>query len=231
MASTTTNLGLTKPASGEAYSIDVVNGNTQKIDDFAGECLNATMGGVASINALKTLLDSLLVAMPANGNKSFQFNFTSTEYPFTQSTYMCTLYKSQNNTTFATAEFRRIDRVSIITASRNSNGWTDWTRVVGLAQVVDISSQTNITSGKIYLVKVNNIRQLVVVDAVLPASDLYLTLPQMTSVDQPAVSTEGILRRYDYSLHFIWLRASGTWGQANGKAGATLNGNLVWLVG
>lgn len=36
MASTTTNLALTKPASGEGYSIDVFNQNFQKIDDFAG---------------------------------------------------------------------------------------------------------------------------------------------------------------------------------------------------
>ena len=36
MASTTTNLGLTKPASGEAYNLDVFNQNFQKIDDFAG---------------------------------------------------------------------------------------------------------------------------------------------------------------------------------------------------
>lgn len=33
MASTTTELGLTKPAGGEAYSIDVFNQNFQKIDD------------------------------------------------------------------------------------------------------------------------------------------------------------------------------------------------------
>lgn len=33
MASTTSNLGLTKPANGEAYSIDVFNQNFQKIDD------------------------------------------------------------------------------------------------------------------------------------------------------------------------------------------------------
>lgn len=36
MASSTTNLSLTKPASNENYSLDVWNQNFQKIDDFAG---------------------------------------------------------------------------------------------------------------------------------------------------------------------------------------------------
>lgn len=35
MASTTSALALTKPANGENYSLDVWNGNMQKIDDFA----------------------------------------------------------------------------------------------------------------------------------------------------------------------------------------------------
>lgn len=36
MATQTTNLNLTKPAEGEAYSVPIVNENMQKIDDFAG---------------------------------------------------------------------------------------------------------------------------------------------------------------------------------------------------
>ena len=40
MASTTTNLELTKPANGENYSLDVWNANMQKIDDFAGKLPN-----------------------------------------------------------------------------------------------------------------------------------------------------------------------------------------------
>lgn len=61
MASTTTNMGLTKPASGEAYSIDVFNGNFDKIDErhmaaaisagatnLSGETLYNCTGTIAS---------------------------------------------------------------------------------------------------------------------------------------------------------------------------------------
>ena len=42
MSSTTSYLGLTKPAASEAYSVDVVNGNTDKIDAMA--CIGAAFG-------------------------------------------------------------------------------------------------------------------------------------------------------------------------------------------
>lgn len=42
MASTTSYLGLTKPAAGEGYSLDVWNNNMQKIDDLA--CIAAAFG-------------------------------------------------------------------------------------------------------------------------------------------------------------------------------------------
>ena len=101
---------------------------------------------------------------------------------------------------------------------------------IGNSEKTDITSQTNAQSGSVYIIRSGRVRQMVFVDVKLPSSDLYLSLPQMASADQPLVSTEWSLRRYDYSLLFIWLRASGTWGQANGQAGATLNGTLTWLV-
>ena len=42
MATTTSNLGLTKPAENESYNIDVFNNNTDKIDQLA--CIGAAMG-------------------------------------------------------------------------------------------------------------------------------------------------------------------------------------------
>lgn len=56
MASTTSKLGLTKPASGEAYSIDVVNQNMQKIDDFAADLTRKTTHrGTANSNYISAL--------------------------------------------------------------------------------------------------------------------------------------------------------------------------------
>lgn len=61
MASTTTNMGLTKPANGEAYSVDVFNNNFEKIDErhmaaamgvsatnLSGETLYNCTGTIAS---------------------------------------------------------------------------------------------------------------------------------------------------------------------------------------
>lgn len=138
MASTTTHLGLTKPASGEGYNIDVVNGNTQKIDDFAGECLNRNLGSVSTVSALSALLDTALAAMPSNGVKAFSLNFTAVDSPFTQATYLCTLYKTTTNTTYAQAVFRRVDQPVVIDAARNSNGWS--------YVLLQVSKWTEITS-------------------------------------------------------------------------------------
>ncbi len=98
------------------------------------------------------------------------------------------------------------------------------------SEITNITSQTNVQSGTVHLIRNGRIRQMVFVDAKLPSGEMYLTLPQMLSTDQPLISTEWILRRYDMTLLFIWLRPSGTWGQSNGQAGATLNGTLTWLV-
>ena len=124
MASTTTNLALTKPAGGESYNVDTWNTNMQKIDDFAGECKNAQLGSAATVSALATILDSALVAMPSNGVKAFQINFTAVDSPFTQATYICTLYKTTTNTTNSHAIFRRVDQPVVVSGARNTNGWS-----------------------------------------------------------------------------------------------------------
>lgn len=232
MASTyTSKLNLEKPDGDDDISVLAINGNSDKIEAFAGNLITENHGAVSSLSGLSTILDNILINLASNQMKAFQINFTTDVLPFKAATYLCMLYKSGTNTTYSHATFRRVDESAVVIGTRNSNGWGNWNMIAGRAQVRNITSQTNITSGAIYIVSLNNIRQMVVVDAVLPASDAYLTLPQMTSQDQPTVSTEGMLRRYDGSLLYIWLRASGTWGQSNGKQGATLNGNLVWLVG
>ena len=124
MATNTSNLALTKSADGEAYSVSVVNGNLDKIDSFAGDILHTNQGTPTSLSALSTILDNMLVALRSNGVKSFQVNFSSDIAPFTAATYMCTLYKSGTNTTYACAVFRRVDAPYVYNAARNPNGWT-----------------------------------------------------------------------------------------------------------
>lgn len=98
------------------------------------------------------------------------------------------------------------------------------------SEITDITSQTNVQSGTVHLIRNGRIRQMVFMDAKLPSGEAYLTLPQMLSTDQPLINTVWMLMRYDMTLHIIWLRPIGTWGQSNGQAGATLNGTLTWLV-
>lgn len=125
MASSTTNLGLLKPDPAENWSVDNhFNTNMQKIDEFAGEMQNKLVISASSINALKNALDSALAAMPNSGVKAFQVNFTVVEAPFTQASYLCTLYKSASNVTYAVATFRRIDQPIVIDGARNTNGWS-----------------------------------------------------------------------------------------------------------
>ena len=52
MATQTSNLNLTKPAEGEAYSVPIVNDNMQKIDDFAGTLKATTLASGTNFNDL-----------------------------------------------------------------------------------------------------------------------------------------------------------------------------------
>lgn len=54
---TTTNLGLTKDDPTEMYSVERVNANTQKIDDFAGE-IRAGKANTADLAAIAASGDS-----------------------------------------------------------------------------------------------------------------------------------------------------------------------------
>lgn len=125
MASNTTNLGLRKPAVSENWSVqDDFNANMDRIDSFVGDCVNANQGGVSSASGLSDLLDSMLSSLRYNGVKAFQMNVATSFSYFSVATYICTLYKSTSNTTYATATFRRIDQPIVIDGARNANGWS-----------------------------------------------------------------------------------------------------------
>lgn len=144
MASTTSKLGLTKPASGEAYSLDVVNTNMQKIDDFAGSIINENKGSIASESALSALLDTILQGLPNNYQKTFQISMSDNFSPFAAATYVCTLYKFGNDTTYAHAIIRRADAPYVFSASRNPNGWSY--EKLQAQTWIDISSQFTVNS-------------------------------------------------------------------------------------
>ena len=124
MSQNTDNIALTKQDANENFSRSILNANWDKVDAFAGECINKVQSGVSSISALSNLLDSLLSAMPSNGVKAFQFGFSAVESPFTQATYFGTLYKSGTGTTYSSAVFRRCDQPVTISGARNTNGWS-----------------------------------------------------------------------------------------------------------
>lgn len=124
MSSTTSKLGLTKAADGEHYDVAVVNNNLQKIDDFAGDLMNESKGSVSSLSALSSLLDTMLVALGNNRTKTFQVAFSANASPFAAATYIGTLYKFGNDTTYAHVIIRRADAPYVYSAARNPNGWT-----------------------------------------------------------------------------------------------------------
>ena len=75
MATQTSNLNLTKPAEGEAYSVPVVNENMQKIDNFAGNANGAVITNqysniVDAINAFRTV-KTFPFTIQKNGSASY----------------------------------------------------------------------------------------------------------------------------------------------------------------
>ena len=144
MASSTTNLALTKPAGGEGYSVDTWNTNMQKIDDFAGDLMNKNKGSVSSISALSTLLDTILTALGNNRTYTFQVSFSANASPFSQATYVGTLYKFGNDTTYAHVILRRADAPFVYSGARNPNGWT----YERLADVAKTEVEITFTSGQ-----------------------------------------------------------------------------------
>ena len=158
MSQNTDNIALTKQDANENFSRSILNANWDKVDAFAGECINKVQSGVSSISALSNLLDSLLSAMPSNGVKAFQFGFSAVESPFTQATYFGTLYKSGTGTTYSSAVFRRCDQPVTISGARNTNGWSfqqlalnsqiasDWTGCADYKETIESGSNAVLQS-------------------------------------------------------------------------------------
>lgn len=142
MASNTTNLDLVKQANNENWSNDIHNANLEKLDAFAGDCTNKNLGSFASLSALATILDTALASMRSSGVKAFQVNCTTASAPFKVLTYLCTLYKSGTNTTFAHATFRSISSSEVIIARRTGNGWGEWQQLVTGGSVLRFANIT-----------------------------------------------------------------------------------------
>ena len=98
------------------------------------------------------------------------------------------------------------------------------------SDLVEITSQTNAQSGHIYLIRTGAVRQLEFVDAKTPSDAPHFSLPTMDASDRPRVTTEANLRKSNHANHAIWIRAGGTFGQANGEQNTTVNGTLTWIV-
>ena len=98
------------------------------------------------------------------------------------------------------------------------------------SDLVEITSQTNAQSGHIYLIRTGAVRQLEFVEAKTPSDAPHFSLPTMDESDRPRVTTEANLRKSNHANHAIWIRVAGTFGQANGEPGVTVNGTLTWIV-
>ena len=220
MSTNTSHYNLVKPAGSEAYDVGVQNGNMELID--------AAMWAMPS--TYKGIIGS---SDDADSLASDGIYYISGDLPLNVPSGLvyCFLYQVSNGAIKHQYIFRPVSGTVVIREKSGSPvAWQRWRFISNRAAATDITSQTNVTGGKVYLVRSGFMRQLVVVDAVLPSNAAYLTLPSMETGDQPTVSTEGILRKLDGTLLYIWIRGAGTWGQSNGTNGATLNGNLVWFA-
>lgn len=225
MSSTTPFLSLVKQALDEHWSVGILNDNLDKIDTAAAKT-NKKMPYCATLSDLQS---AIMTAVGTIGNQEiacgyFDVGFTDDAKGIDGSKGSYILLRQSADVFSIHIFFGTSEAVAYYYSS--TWHWKPGPKAVA----EDITSQTNITSGKVYLVRSAHARQLVVVDAVLPSNAAYLTLPVLDSGDRPSVSTEGLLRMYSGQLLYIWVRANGTYGQANGVNGATLNGNLVWFA-
>lgn len=221
MSTNTSHYNLVKPAGSEAYDVSVQNGNMEKIDAALWNLPATYKRSLTTSDDLNSLSDGVYY-ITAN----MPLNVPNGDIDIAYSILL------QVSTSVIKHQYiiKPFTGVFYMREYSGTPTWKAWRCISNRAVATDITSQTNITGGKIYLVRSGFMRQLVVDDAVLPSNAAYLTLPSMTTGDQPTVSTEGILRKLDGTLLYIWIRGAGTWGQSNGTNGATLNGNLVWFA-
>lgn len=225
MSSTTSFLGLTKPAASENYDISVQNGNLDKIDTAASKT-NKKLPYCSTLAALQTAIIAAVGELSngeiACGYCDVGFSDGAKGIDGSKGSY---LLLRQSADVFSIHIFFG---TSEAVAYYHSAAW-HW-QPGPKGYVEDITSQTNVTIGKIYFVRAGGSRQLVAVDAVLPSNAQSISLPTLASEDRPQVSTMGFFAMNTGSMLYIWARADGLYGQANGAAGATLNGNLVWFA-
>lgn len=137
MSSTTTNLGLTKPASGESYSLDVVNGNTQKIDDFAG----GVNTNLAKLNTAATYASNQnLNNYTTTG--SYHVGTDTSSSPTGATIYGILVVYSAHDTIVQI--FIRTDNTIFTRAKANaSSSWSSWKPITGWT---DITTQFTVNT-------------------------------------------------------------------------------------
>lgn len=122
---------------------------------------------------------------------------------------------------------------------QSSSGFSNWEELALNSKVTKYHTTTSVAfpanqqSGNIRLIRSGNVRQLSFVDAKLPANATYFTFTTSTLAesDRPKVLTENVMRvGSGGGIYLIWIRPSGTFGQAGGTAGALVDGSLTWLV-
>lgn len=136
MATTTNNLNLTKPASGESYNLDVVNQNTQKIDDFAGVVnTNLSKLNTAAAYASNQNLDNYTTT------GSYHVGTDTSSSPTGAVIYGILVVYSAHDTIAQT--FIRIDNMVYTRVKANASsswsGWQDITQPITRAGIANYS--------------------------------------------------------------------------------------------
>ena len=157
MATYTSNLNLKKPGENEDALIQDINDNMDKLDAFAGDMRNSSIGTFTTLSGFADMLDTLLVAMPSNGVKSFSVDCAANVGVFTSSTrYFGTLFKSSTSTSYAHVEMRAMASTVSIIGRRISTGGYDWARIgyySAWETITPTVDNTRITAGQVQCIK------------------------------------------------------------------------------
>lgn len=170
----------------------------------------------------------------------------SVRFQITASTYPSGLPEATNVWKYAHGEFKirttgqnnSIDGMLIlygfnsntiaIKACANGVFQAEWTILNRTVSAVFAADQQ---SGSITYVKNGKLRQLIFSDAKLPADKNYFTFSGNVGSDSlPTAVTIALLLCGTSNLMQIWLRPSGTFGQAGGVANTVVNGTLTWIA-
>ena len=151
MASTTTNLGLTKPASGEAYNIDIFNQNFQKIDD--AHHVNYTKIAT-QVNANSCTIDRLLQAIKYWEGEDISLltnrpsELTTSGWPFLLEVKHFGFYNAQTLYVFATNSSNPFIYYRQQGYTNGSVTWGNWRCIHGRTSISLTITNSKITSAE-----------------------------------------------------------------------------------